>query len=488
MDLINLPYCFLFIPLIFSGIAILQNYKMTNSVITVFVASVTLILGFYLIPEVLPNNILQNKINNDPLFILGEYKITLKNLIFLILIFFTKLISFMFFDESMIYTRKVNFFFSIYLINYFSISGILLSNNIFNLFIYIEFYSFSLYNLMADYKQENYADIAYKYYTNGVLGSILLMFFVFIVYFTFGSSDIDYITSNLNIISDNYLYNLSIVIFLVAMMFKFFSFNFYFSGVLKSADITNLLFVNILFSDIIIGIYILWKFLYSLFNISIIFDVFHLDYLLFILGTLLIVYATIRTFERKNLLPTVYSFALIMLGYVIILIGLDNDYSFVSIISLIINHVLVNYLFYIIVALCVFLFGKSNTPVLYCFYKYRYIIYTIILSKLSFPIAFGFNADWNYILSTIHEGAYYLFIPFIFEKVLTIFLFVRYYYVFSREPREDYMYFTNISTKISINTNYMVSIFVLYFLVISVSFLEGTLGNILFNYISIGAN
>ena len=419
---------------------------------------------------------------------MGEYKINLKNLIFLILIFFTKLISFMFFDESMIYTKKLNFFFSIYLINYFAICGILISNNIFNMFIYIEFYSFSLYNLMSDYRQENYTSVAYKYYNNGVLGSILLMFFVFIVYFTFGSADIDYITSNLHLVKDNYLYNLSIFIFLLAMLFKFFSFNFYFSGVLKSADITNLLFVNILFSDIIIGIYILWKFLYSLFNLNIIFDIFHLDYVLYALGTLLIAYSTIRTMERKNLLPTVYSFSLIMLGYVIILIGLDNDYSFVSVISLLINHVLVNYLFYIIAALCIFLFGKSNTPVLYCFYKYRYIIYTIVLSKLSFPLAFGFNGDWNYILSVVHDGAYYLFIPFLFEKVLMVFLFIRYYYVFSREPREDYVYFTNLNTKVSFNTNYMMSIFVIYFLVISISFLEGTIGNVLFDFISMGGN
>ncbi len=485
MDLINLPYCFLFIPLIFSGIAILQNYKMTNAMITVFVASFILILSFYLIPDVLPNKVLQNKINNDVLFIMGEYKINLKNLVFLILIFFTKLVSFMFFDESSIY-KKMNFFFAIYLINYFAICGILISNNIFNLFIYIEFYSFSLYNLISDYKQVDYTKVAYKYYNNGVLGSILLMFFVFIVYFTFGSSDIDYIFSHLDMVKDNMFYNLSVLILIIALILKFFSFNVYFSGVLKSADITNLLFVNILFSDIIIGIYILWKFLYSLFDVEILFNRFYINYLFFLIGTMVIIYSTIRTMGRKNLLPTVYSFSLIMLGYVIILIGIDNDYSFVSIISFLINHVLVNYLFYIIAALCIFLFGKSNTPVLYCFYKYRYIIYTIILSKLSFPIAFGFNGDWNYILSSVYSGSYYLLIPFIFEKVLMVFLFIRYYYVFSREPREDYVYFTDLNTKVSFNTNYMMSIFVIYFLIISTSFLEGMIGNVLFDFVSNG--
>ncbi len=483
MNIINLPYCFLFIPLIFSGLNILQNYKTTNAVITVAVVSFILLLGFYLIPEVLPNVVLQNKINNNILFIMGEYKVDLKNLIFLILIFFTKLISFMFFDDKMIYTKKLNFFFAIYLINYFSICGILLTNNIFNMFIYIEFYSFSLYNLMSDYRQINYTRVAYKYYNNGVVGSILFMFFVFIVYFTFGTSDIDYIVSHLDIVKDNYLYNLSIFIFFGALIFKFFSFNFYFSGVLKSSDITNLLFINILFSDIVIGIYILWKFLYSLFNLDVIFGVFHLNYLFYIVGAAIVIYSSCRIMLRKNLLPTVYSFSLIVLGYVVMLMGINNNFSFVSIISFLINHVLINFLFYLIAALCIFLFGKSDTPIVYAFNRYKYIIYAIVLSKLAFPIAFGFNSYWNFALSVIESRTYYLSIPFVVEKTVMVFLFVRYYFVFYKESKEAYS-FLELENKISINTNYMMAILIMFFLVVLISFFEGIIGNVLFEFIS----
>ena len=64
-DLINLPYCFLFIPLIFSGINILQNYKATNTIISISAVSFILMLSFYLIPEILPNTVIQNKIDNN---------------------------------------------------------------------------------------------------------------------------------------------------------------------------------------------------------------------------------------------------------------------------------------------------------------------------------------------------------------------------------------------------------------------------------------
>ena len=477
MNIINLPYCFLFIPLIFSGLNILQNYKTTNTVITIGVVSSILLLGFYLIPEVLPNVVLQNKVNDNILFIMGEYKVDLKNLIFLILIFFTKLISFMFFDDKTISEKKLNFFFAI--------CGILLTNNIFNMFIYIEFYSFSLYNLMSDYRQMNYTRVAYKYYNNGVVGSILFMFFVFMVYFTFGTPDIDYIVSHLDTVKNNYIYNLSIFVFIGALIFKFFSFNFYFSGVLKSSDITNLLFINILFSDIVIGIYILWKFLYSVFNLDVIFGIFHLNYLFYIVGSILVIYSSCRIMLRKNMLPTVYSFSLIVLGYVVILMGINNSFSFVSVISFLINHVLINFLFYLIVALCIFLFGKSDTPIIYSFSKYKYIVYAVVLSKMAFPIAFGFNSYWNFVLSVVESKTYYLFVPFIVEKVVMIFLFARYYFVFCKEAKGESSYI-ELENKISLNTNYMMAIFIMFFLVIVISFLEGIIGDILFDFVLSG--
>ena len=481
-NLLNLPYLFLFIPLIFSAINILQNYKATNTLITVLVISFILVLSFYLMPEVLPNKTLQSKIGNDVLFIMTEYKIDFLNLVFLVMIFFTKLIAFLFFDNDSVYTKKLNFFFGIYLVNYFSICGILLSNNIFNIFLYIEFYSFTLYNLMSDYKKLSYTMVAYKYYNNGVLGSLFLIFFVFLVYLTFGSADIDYITANTNIIKNDYLYNLSIFIFLAAVSFKFFSFNLYFSEVLKSSEITNLLFINILFSDIIIGVYVMRKFIYSLFDLNLLFNIFHINYFFYLVGSILIIYSSIRIYMRRNLLPTIYSLSLIMLGYVIILIGMNNDYSFISMTSFLINHVLVNFLFYLITALCVYLYGKSDTPILYSFVKYNYIIYAIVLSKLCLPIASGFNSSWNYILSVIEEKSYYLFLPFIIEKSFMIFLFVRHYLVFTKEVKEEYTYL-DIHKQISLNTNYMLSIFVLFSLIVIVSLFENSISNALLKFI-----
>ena len=93
-NLMNLPYCFLFVPLILSCFNTLQNYKITNLFLNIFCIFSILFLGCYLLPDTLPNNILQNSVNNNLLFIGGEYKISSINLIFIILIFLINIFSY----------------------------------------------------------------------------------------------------------------------------------------------------------------------------------------------------------------------------------------------------------------------------------------------------------------------------------------------------------------------------------------------------------
>ena len=219
-----------------------------------------------------------------------------------------------------------------------------------------------------------------------------------------------------------------------------------------------------------------------MFDINVILNLFHLNYIFYAIGSILIIYNSYIVFKRQNLLPIIYSFSLIGFGYILILFGLNNAYGFVSIISFLINHMLFNFMFYIVVALCINLFEKSDTPLLYAFYKYRFIIYAIVLSKLLFPIAFGFNSYWSFMLSSIENKQYYLFIPIIFEKVMMSFLFVRYYFVFNQDYKKEEHNYLDLINKTKLNNGYIVAILILFISIIGVSFFEGSIFNILLNF------
>lgn len=482
----NLPYLFLLVPLIFSAFNILQNYKFTNFSISIVVCASIFFLSVYMSPYVFKGGIIENQINNELIFLIGEYKISFLNIFFLLTVFFFKSMSFLFFDNSLVNTKKLNFFFSVFLINCFAMAGILMSNNIFNIYIYMELYSFTFYTLMSNYKGKNFANIAYEYYINGVSASILLMLFVIIVYFNFGTADLNHISEIVETSNVGIAYNMSSIILLLALLLKFFFFNTYFKSISKSQDITNIFFINILFLDVPIGIYITLKLFNSLFNDVLIFDLLYIKYILYAIGTFIILRNSYHIYKRKNLLSNVYSFAMITTGYILINIGIGSVYATTSIFLFVLNHLVVNFLFYIVVAMLLFLFQKSQTVMLYVFRKYSIIIYLIIASKLMLPIGFGFDSFWFFMLAIIEKGDYYLFIPILLEKIAMITLFVRFYYSLTQEKRKAYTYL-NLEDEISFRLKHVLPVsLVLFLLIISTLFSKIIVETILKFSITIG--
>jgi len=329
----------------------------------------------------------------------------------------------------------------------------------------MEIYAFTFYTLMSNYKGNSFGNVAYKYYMNGVSATILIMLFIFIVYFNFGTPNLKYINQIVKTSQVSLVYNISSLVFLFAIILKFFLFNTYFTSVSKSKDITNLFFINILFIDIPIGIYILMKLFQSLFDMNFILNTLYLKYILYSVGTYMIINNSYKILIRKNLLSNVYSFAVITTGYILIAFGVGNSYAITSIFLFVLNHLVINFLFYILVAMLLFLFQKSETAMLYAFKKYSFIIYIILLSKLMFPIGFGFDSLWYLILSIIQKKDYYLFIPIIIEKIAMVSLLIRYYYALTQEEREGYTYL-DLDNKINFRLKHVLPVAIVFILML----------------------
>jgi formate hydrogenlyase subunit 3/multisubunit Na+/H+ antiporter MnhD subunit len=423
--------------------------------------------------SVLKNGVIQYKLNDNLLFLIGEYKISLMSLIFLSIIFSLKLIIFLLFSIDDLQTKKINFLFSIYLVNYFAIAGILTTNNILNLYIYIEIYSITLYNIIADYNGKDIVEIGYEYYHNGTIGSIILLFFVFIIYFTFGTTNIDVITANIGKIYNNYFYNSSVILFSSALFFKFFSFNFYFSNMRKSNNISNFLFINIFFVDLIIGYYLIQKFV-LLFDVSLVFDTFYLKYVLYTAGSIIIIGSSLKIMVRKNLIPIIYGFSLNTIGYLLILSVLNNKYSKNASLSIVMNHVLVDFLFYLIISTMIHFYKKTEIAIIYFFRKFRYVIYMLLFSKLGFPLAFGFSASSNFLLSIISEKAYYLIIPFLLEKMSVIIVLYKMNFMFTQSSKSKLVFLEN-DENIYIKSPHMIAIAITFLFMVFVGIFLNTL-------------
>jgi formate hydrogenlyase subunit 3/multisubunit Na+/H+ antiporter MnhD subunit len=471
-NVINLPFLFLFLPLIFSGINATQNFEFTNTIINIFVLMFLIGLSFFLIPQVIQNGFIKYESVNS-VFMFSSYYITLTSLIFIILVFFLKIITFLVYHDKDTKMEKKNIFYSLYLINYYNVSTIFIEDNIINIYLAMELYTITISNIIDNYVKKDIIDIGYNYFIENTIGSILLLFFTFIVYFTFGTSKLSFIVENLSTTNNSIFFYSSIILLIFGIYFKFFSFNFYFSKIIKSKNIDNTFFIHALFINPVIGFCILKK-LISVYDIALLNTFFHFRTICFIIGSFIVIYNSYKLYARKNLLWEIYNSCIILTGYLIILIALNNQYSIISSVSFIINHIFVDFLFYIIVSLIAFYYKKTDTIFLYFFKKYRYIVYMLLLIKIGFPVGFGFSANWNLLLSIIDEKEYYLFIPFLIEKISLINFLYKTNYSFTQEKKGELKYIID-NTNIYKNNNYMLIIIILVIVLLMMSIILNSL-------------
>ncbi|MDR3290421.1 MAG: hypothetical protein LBT02_04060 [Rickettsiales bacterium] len=428
ISVINLPFLFLFVPLIFSGIQAMQNLKVVNKALNLILIIFILVLAFFLFPTIINTGGLEKKINHKTFLLLGEYKIELMNLLIIIIVFSIKLFNSFFKTDEKYNTKKERYIYSIYFINYFSILGILTSNDIMNLFIYIEIFSFTSYSMLTDFTEKNVLNFGWSEYNNGLIGSLFFLLFTLILYFVFDTTNLTDIDSILLLTDKEKMtsYNLSFVILFVAIYFKFFGFINSFESFQDSKHLSSISYLNTFFINFALGFYLIQKFL-PLFDLNN-----GYIYIFHIFGSILIIYGSVIIYKKNNILLYMQGFALIATGYIIILFTMQNNkYAGISLYSFFYNYLLIDYLYYIIIAMFVDCYKHNNIIYMNFFSKYRYIVYAIIFSKIGFPIAFGFNANWNFLLAVFEKNAFYLAIPFAVEKTVCIILLYKFNNVFT---------------------------------------------------------
>ena len=160
--LLQLPYALIFLPLIASIFVQFINDKKFLSNTFYVVITTLLIISCILLMAISDGNTNLFVMLNNNINMLGtEYKLNFINLFYIISILFLNIIGFLNYryeyplsNEANIKYKKI--FFSIYFIHLFSMIGIFTTYNIFHLFIFIELFSFSAFNLINSYEGKSF--------------------------------------------------------------------------------------------------------------------------------------------------------------------------------------------------------------------------------------------------------------------------------------------------------------------------------------------
>ncbi|GMO62863.1 MAG: hypothetical protein Ta2D_09480 [Rickettsiales bacterium] len=430
MEITHIFFLFYFIPIFSLSLKLFQKHKTVIYLIHIFEITVILLLSLYLIPKLFFYDNVSIKLTGFVL--INEYKIEVVTLFYLIIVFFIYLIT-------NICTRNVNIDkreLLIYSINFFSLIGMLFTDDIFNLYIFIQLLSFTIYILGSILKKEYILKVTWEQFANSTIASMLFLIYILIVFFHFGDTNISNILKTMQLkqgadVNNNFLF--SFFIFFSAIFLNFFSFYYYFENIKKSKSLGNILFINIFFINFLLGSSVFAKVMPLYFNI----DILYFKYFFIFLGILIITKEVVLLYKKYNLLSYMHSFSLITIAHILFLITFNkNEYSQIAMYSYIYNYMIVDFLFYLILALLNDVYCKNNIVILNLFSKYRYIVYMIMLSKLGFPFGFGYLAETNFLKFIFSEKLYILIAPYLALKAIYLVLLYRFNIVFTKFTKD----------------------------------------------------
>jgi len=446
MFLSKLPYLMILLPLILSVVPNIIQFKKCGQILYLSTISIILICCVIIMKPVISNSFISDSVIMSVISIGMEYKIDMMSLLFLFLIFFANFVIFTYsLGGDYQKHKKSNLFYSIYLLNAFAIVGILTTNYLFNLYLFIEIYSFTFYALISSSKTYRFAFLSFKDFINSAIGSIIILLGIVFLYTITGSSNISDVANKITFIgSENLLLTKLIFILLVfGIALKFFGLWIYISKCRTNIYKDYLSLFSLFFVKVMIGVFVLTKIIFILFDALPINQIFHFDKLLFVLANVIILRGLyVSYYKAKNLTSLAFYNLYMIIGFILMSISLNNIYGLEALFIFVIEYVLVGLLLLIFSSHLYKVLSTTEITNLWFLRtlkkdKYVPLEFSLFL-KVNIPLSLGFWGFLFLIRSSVQDGFfkyistiiiifYFLFNSLIFIKSIKVIFLGKYW-------------------------------------------------------------
>lgn len=471
---LKIPYLLFFIPLMASALMNFIYDKRFMVSVTNLINIVMLVLTLKMVANCGDFGVSHFITTTTKFNVLStEFKISTVELLFFICILLCNFLGFINYINEILFSEKLNnsrikYFFSIYLIYVFSIVGIIFTYNIFNLFLFLEIYSFCIYVMISIYNKENLNIISYKFFTSNVFGSILLAITMFYITIYFGTSNMMEIKQQIMTLNlkENYEVLLMFVLFLSSIIVKFFLTNTSRYHNTKNVGI-NFLSISNIFVNVLIGIYLMYEVLFFLFDSRIIFSTDLLKYIILSISTLVIIYnSVVLVFTKENTLFNIFlRLNLINLGYIMLsVLPYQNDRQLSTNLFMlyVFEFSLVNLFIYLFSGIISLIYKHNSLTYLNQNKTFKIVVLIILFYKMFLPFGTSLYMNMSFVSHCIeNKGSTIYLIPFFVSKICYLTLFM----TILNNKKQPALENAIIINKKHLNTLYF-SVFLLFVLVV----------------------
>ncbi len=395
-------YLIIFLPLLSSLLCQLFNKKSLPFCVAILSSFLLLIFSSKAFFDVLKYKIIANDFELGLFSIALEFRFYLLSALFLVIMIFTKTVILLFYSqdlEKFLENDNKNFFYSSYLIGIFALIGVFLSNNLFNLFLFLEIYSLSFFTISAFSKDKEVIKSYFSYFCFNAVLSLLLLFSLFAIYFALGDFRFDKITKDVFMVENKGFMAVIFILILISFLGKFFLSQVYFVKSNSDNLVAKFLATDFLFNKTNIGIFLILKFSYEIFNQVLILEKTIVAPVIFFLSFITVLYFSFKIYKENNLKNASIYFCLSNLALMFSCIFIKNTDSLQSLFFFILNFSLVNFTFFLFSLFLENLFGNSDIKNIKLLnYKYSFLgksFKLLLFFVISFPFTTSFFALWH---------------------------------------------------------------------------------------------
>lgn len=450
-----------------AGLCVFVSNKKASYFIYLLFCTAGLVISYHLFTAVLEEKEIRYVFGGFAAPYGIEYRVDYLSALFLLIlsfIFFSLSFCAFNFTNEEISTKKTTSFYTLCLLLYAGLSGIILSNDIFNIFVFIEISSLATYSLIGFGKNKKALVASYDYLILGTIGATFIVIGVGYIYISTGTLNIDDIQTKLILLNDFRSIIVGSAFLLLGIMLKMAIFPFHMWLVRAYNNSPSLISCLLAAVATKISIYLLIRFSFFIFGINFSFHFLGFEKVLLLLAISSIIVGNISAIFNSDSKRILAFSSVANIGVIILAISIGSSYIFATSIFYLISHSFAKALVFCAVGDS---YSKTKSTDVSSFSSINPKSITAValiigtLSLVGVPTTFGFVAKL-YLFNELFVNKYYSILGF-----LLIFSFISLIYAyklispFFKGGQEPY---SEIKTKLPTKISLIILIFVnIYF-------------------------
>ncbi|MFB3115979.1 MAG: monovalent cation/H+ antiporter subunit D family protein [Gammaproteobacteria bacterium] len=423
----HLPVLQVVVPLLFAPLCVLLRRHTLVWCVALLVSWCSFFIAILLLQQVLAEG--------EIVYAMGgwdapwgiEYRLDILNAFVLLIITGIASVVMSFARESVlkeIAEDRIYLFYTAFLLNLTGLCGVVITGDAFNMFVFIEIASLSSYAMISASQQRQSLLAAYRYLILGTVGATFILIGVGLLYAMTGTLNIADLAVRIKEVESTRTIITAFAFFTVGLCIKFglFPLHYWLPNAYTYAPSVVSAFLSGTTSKVFI--YVLLRFLFTIFGAEYAFDVMLLDRILMVVAILAIISGSLAAIYQDNIKKMLAYSSIAQIGYMILGISLVSVTGLMAGILHLFNHALIKTALFMIVACFFFRFDSVLLKDLKG--VGRQMPWTTMafviggLSLIGTPLTVGFISKWYLIVAALEKDWWWLAALILLGSILAV--------------------------------------------------------------------